>query len=196
MSDNLVPYSKKGKTGRGIKKAEPIKTGDLVPVLDLVLQSCTNHMGRPAYYPDTREGMEQFIQETIEFFEYVQTVNDNPDLEEKQKLIPDIELWCTFLGISRMTLLQYEKRGGEWGSVIGYYKSIIGGIKKQLALHNKIPSLVFLFDSANNHQYFNSNSFMPTEIIADTKQNSIDEQARRQGIAWDNELKKFVPAED
>lgn len=197
MADNeLVPYSKKGKKGgSGIRKCEPLQKGDLTPVLDLVLTACTNHMGRPCYYPDTKEGLDDFINKTIDFFEYVETVNSNEELDEKQKLIVDIELWATFLGLSRKTIWQYEQRGGEWSDVIGYYKNIIGTVKKQMALHNKIPSLVYLFDSTNNHGYVNSNEFKLSDIKADTRKDSIDEQARKSDLIW-NELKgRYEPLE-
>lgn len=196
MAD-LVPYKgKKGKTsGSGVRKCEPVQAGDLTAILDLVITASTSRSGRPAYYPDTRQGLDDFINATIDYFEYCETINSNPELEEKQKLIPDIESWACYIGVTRQTIWQYEKRSSEWADVIGYYKNAIGSIKKNLALHNKIPSLVFLFDAANNHQYFNSNQFVPTDIQSDTKRNSIEEQIRKQGLAWDNELKKFVPAE-
>lgn len=195
MSDNLVPYSKTGKSGRGIKKCEPIECGDLTAVLDLVITATKAHNGRAVSYPNTKEGLDTFTENTLNFFEYCETVNANPELGDKQKLIPDIELWGSFIGVTRKTILMYERRGGEWETTITYFKNHIAAIKKQLAAHGKIPPLITIFDLTNNHGYVNASEFKISDIQEDTNKTSIDEQARANDLVWNDETKRYEPLE-
>jgi len=196
MSD-LVPYEgKKKKTkGSGTKLCEKLETDDMTAILDMVIDTSIKRMGRPAEYPFTAAGLEAFTQSTIDYFEYVNSVNMNPDLE--RKLIPDVENWAMYLGITRRTLLTYERRGGEWQSRIEYFKNAIGAVKKQLAMTYKIPPMVYVFDATNNHGYVNSNEFKLTQ--GKTEENSgranLEEQLKAAGVIWNDEKGEFEPRE-
>lgn len=199
MNDTgLVPYEgkKKKKSGSGTKLCKPLETDDMTAILDMAIEVSTARMGRPAEYPFTAGGLDDFTNKTIDYFEYVNTINANPDLE--RKLIPDIENWAMFLGITRQTLWTYEQRGGEWKACISYYKNCIAAVKKQLALNYKIPPMVYVFDATNNHGYVNSNEFKltPGKSEAGDKKDNIDEQIRAAGLVWNEELKEFEPMEE
>ena len=98
--------------------------------------------------------------------------------ENEEKLIPDIEGWCIFLGITKQTILNYAKRSQNWADTIEYIKESILAAKKQLAFRFKIPPVVYLNDVSNNHNYLNTNEFklvtssesrgnMPTQTAAE-----------------------------
>lgn len=70
------------------------------------------------------------------------------------RLIPDIEGFCSFAGISRDTLNDWERtRPGEYSDTIKKFKTCIAAYKKQLAFAGKIPAIVFATDFNNNHGY-------------------------------------------
>lgn len=198
MSENagLVPYEgkKKKTSGSGTKLCKPLETNDMSVILDMAIAETTARMGRPAEYENSKVGLERFIQKSIDFFEHVNAVNANPELE--QKLIPDIENWAIFLGVTRQTLWAYEQRGGEWKDVIQYYKTIITATKKQLAFSYKLPPVVAIFDLCNNSGYVNSNEFKLTENkpVTDRK-GSVDEQIKQAGLIWNEQLGEFEPRE-
>ena len=193
----LVPYEgkKKKTSGSGTKLCKPLETDDMTAILDLAIEVSTARMGRPAEYPFTAAGLEAFIHKTIDYFEHVNAINANPDLE--RKLIPDIESWAMFLGVTRQTIWGYQQRGNEWKDTIEYYKNAIAAVKKQLALNYKIPPMVYVFDATNNHGYVNSNEFKlkPGKTEAGQK-NDVDEQIRAAGLVWNEDLQRFEPMED
>lgn len=110
-----------------------------------------------AVYPDDDAGFKAFCDTTVSFFENLEAANQNREI--KQQLIPDIELWACYLGLSRQSVWIYEKRGGRWAEYIRRVKDLIAAGKKQLALHGTIPSLLAVFDLVNNHGYQNTNEF-------------------------------------
>lgn len=168
--DNITT-TYKNQTGKGSKKCLPLAAGDTTPILDLVIDSGIRKTGRPAEYPNTPQGLDRFIQTTIDYFQFVRTRNADPDLETSQQIIPDVENWSCYLGISRMTLLTYEKRGGEWQETVQYYKNAIAAIKKNLALNYKVPPVLAIFDLCNNHNYINSSEYkLTTETQKEEKQ--------------------------
>lgn len=184
MNEELQNY--KGKAGKGVKKCEPLLTGDLTATTDLILNSIEINGGHMRGYPNTTAGLEMFRANCIDFFRYVAELNANPDIE--RKLIPDIEAMCTYIGIARATLFTYEKRGTEWKSTIQYFKNVIATAKKQLALNHKIPPVVWIFDAKNNHGY---------NDIGEQEQNEatdrIEEELTQAGLAWDEATGEFVP---
>lgn len=197
MNDTgLVPYEgkKKKTSGSGTKLCKPLETDDMTAILDMAIEVSTARMGRPAEYPYTTAGLDAFIQKTIDYFEYVNGINANPDLE--RKLIPDIENWAMYLGVTRQTIWTYQNRGKEWKDTIEYYKNAIAAVKKQLALNYKIPPMVYVFDATNNHGYVNSNEFKLTPGKPETEQkDNIDEQIKAAGLIWNDELQEFEPME-
>lgn len=67
---------------------EPIEADNtLEAVLNTTIESLKQ--GRPPAYPETEQGLEDFRQETINYFKFVRDTNANPDVEKK--LVPDIE---------------------------------------------------------------------------------------------------------
>lgn len=129
---------------------------DLDAVLDMSINSIK--LGRPAKFPNTEQGLQDFKEASISYLEYVRNTNNNP--ANDNKLIPDVESWATFMGTTRMTILTYEKnRTDEWKEFIGLIKGSITACKKQLAYRQKIPTVLALFDLCNNSGYVNSSEF-------------------------------------
>lgn len=173
------------------RKADEIQTGDMTAVLSVIRQG-VRRFGRPAIYPDTTEGYERFYRHTLEFFDSVDVTNADPSI--KPKMIPDIEAWCVYMGITRQTLMMYERRGGDWGGMIAYFKTAIAAIKKQLAFGYKIPPMVAIFDLTNNHAYYNTSEFRREPLDAETVViPTLEEKVRQAGLVWDDESKEFVP---
>lgn len=143
----------------------PIIADDLNSVLDMSIRSI--QLGRPTKFDNNDRGLHEFKEASIGYLEYVRETNNSPDNEHH--LIPDIEGWATYLGITRRTLLNYEKcRGEEWSEYIGLVKGAITSCKKQLAFRQKIPTVLAMFDLTNNSGYVNSSEFrlapeQPTE---------------------------------
>lgn len=172
---------------------EPIGTDNtLEAVLNMTIESLK--MGRPPAYPETEQGLEGFKRTTIDYFQYVKDTNANPDIGKK--LVPDVEALCTFLGITRNTLLAYEKqRGSSWQDFIKQTKNAIAACKKELAFHQQIPPVVAMFDLTNNHSYVNTSEFK-IEAISDKPQErnfSLEEQIQQAGLVWDDEKGEYIP---
>lgn len=128
---------------------------DLEAVLDMGISSLK---ASKAKYPETAEGLELFKQTTLDYFSYVQQCNKDDSREHK--LIPDVEGLSVYLGITRRTLLTYEKtRNEEWQDFISRAKDLITATKKQLIFRQKIPAVVGIFDLCNNSNYVNSSEF-------------------------------------
>lgn len=180
----IKPYKNKG-------YCEPLETDDTTAILDMIIDASERRKGRPFVYPNTPQGLEQFANDTKNYFEYVNNVNSNPNL--KQKLIPDIENWAVYLGITRQTILSYEQRGGAWSDCISFFKNAIGALKKQLALNYKIPPMVYVFDATNNHGYVNSNEFKLTATTAQDNTATLEQQIAQSGLVWNDITKEFEP---
>lgn len=146
---------------------EPIGTDNtLEAVLNTTIESLKQ--GRPPAYPETEQGLEDFKRTTIDYFQYVKDTNANPDIDKK--LVPDIEGWAVFTGLTRRTILTYEKQRGEsWRNFIEQVKNAICAAKKELSFHQQIPPVVFMFDACNNHGYTNTSEFK-VEAISDKHQ--------------------------
>lgn len=173
---------------------EPIESGSsLDAVLSMTIDSLK--IGRPPAYADTAAGLEEFKQATIDYFQFVRDTNANPDMDKM--LVPDIESYTTFLGITRNTLLAYEKqRGSDWQDFIKLTKNAIAAAKKELAFHQQIPPVIAMFDLTNNHSYVNSNEFK-IEAISDKapeKQLTLEEQLQKSGLVWSEERGEYIPA--
>lgn len=203
MSDNneLVNYNGK-KSGRGVRKVQPRTKGDLSPILQIAIDATTQRMGRPAEYSNTRQGLEEFIQKTGDYFAYLQAVNnaDDPDEgeqgKERPRMIPDIESWCLYLGITRQTTYNYAARGKEWADIIEYYRGAIAAAKKQLMLSGKIPPVLAVFDLTNNHGYVNTSEFKLTTEAPKQEQTQAEELESKltaAGLIWDCDKQEYVP---
>jgi hypothetical protein len=193
---NMTPQERvdrlrKSKVNCGRHECEPIKTGDMTASLTLILDSMRRYGGMPYKYPPTQEGLTLFVQRSEEFFDYVAKLNSNPEIEKK--LIPDIESWTVFIGISRNTLFEYSKRGGAWTETINYVKNIINESKKQLALNYKIPPVLYMFDAANNHDYANTSEFkiQSTMIVNNGNQSALEREMISSGLTWNEDKGDF-----
>ncbi len=187
MSD-VKPY-------KGAKaKCLPVETDDMTAILDMTIEQSTTRLGRPCVYANDDAGLAEFTQKTVDFFKYVNEINQNADME--RKLIPDIENWAVYLGITRNTLLNYEQRGVAWRDCIQFYKNAISAIKKQLAMTYKIPPMVYVFDATNNHGYVNSNEFKLTATQApETATDALEREIMQRGLVWDEKTKEYKPEE-
>lgn len=172
---------------------EPIGANNtLDAVLNVTIDSLKQ--GRPPAYSDTEQGLEDFKQTTINYFQFVKDTNANPDIEKM--LVPDIEALCTFLGITRATLLTYEKqRDSDWQDFIKQTKNAIAACKKELAFHQQIPPVIAMFDLTNNHSYVNSSEFRiePVSDKVPDRHMTLEEQVQKAGLCWDDEKNEFVP---
>ncbi len=110
-------------------------------------------------YPNNLEGFQTFRERTIAYFRRIEEFNRDSDPDSKYGLVPDIEGWSIWLGISRQTLRTYEKRSGDFGEFIRYTKTAILGYKKRQAESFRMPPILYLFDATNNHDYYSTNQF-------------------------------------
>ena len=62
--------------------------------LDAVLSMTIDSLktGRPPAYADTEDGLEEFKQTTIDYFQYVRDTNASPDIDKK--LVPDMKRYA------------------------------------------------------------------------------------------------------
>lgn len=188
MKNELKPKEYKRFTPKPIEADSTLEA-----VLNMTIESLKQ--GRPPAYSDTEQGLEEFKQTTIDYFQYVKDTNANPDIEKM--LVPDIEALCTFLGITRATLLTYEKqRGSSWQDFIKQTKNAIAACKKELAFHQQIPPVIAMFDLTNNHSYVNSSEFRiePISDKASERHLSLEEQIQQAGLVWNDEKGEYVPA--
>ena len=177
--------------GRKTKEGEGIQPGDLIAPLDLVIDSVMKTGGYPATYPNTPEGLNAFVENTLDYFEYVRTRNET---DEGEGLILDIEGWTTFLGISRTTLFNYTRRGGKWAEVIDFYKNCILSVKKNLALRYRIPPVLFIFDSVNNNGYASVNKLEVSQAEPDANNEvNFNQRLETEGLIWDADTQAYKP---
>lgn len=101
--------------------------------------------GRPPKFESVRD-LQNGI---INYWNYLANANT-----QEVKLIPDVEGLCSFLGITRNTLIEWENNNyNGFADTIKMVKNDIAACKKQLGEQNKIPALVLAMDMNNNHGY-------------------------------------------
>lgn len=127
-------------------------------------------------YEDSQEGLERFRKDSENYLEYVKAVNESAAQNGAGGAVPDIEAWAAHLGITRMTINRYERRGSDWEETISSMKGIITACKKQLALAGKMPPVLAIFDLTNNSGYINASEFkLTTEAPKESKQITLEE---------------------
>lgn len=127
-------------------------------------------------YEDSQEGLERFRKDSENYLTYVQATNESAARDNVGGAIPDVEAWAAHLGITRMTISRYERRGGDWETTIANMKGIITACKKQLALAGKMPPVLAIFDLTNNSGYINASEFkLTTEAPKESKQITLEE---------------------
>lgn len=143
------------------------ETDNIMAVTDILLT--TVKAGRPAEYPEDEHGLERFKKTTVEYLEHVQEINSGDDVSKK--VIPDIESWACYLGITRATLATYARtRGEDWKQFIAVVKNGIAAVKKDAAFHQQIAPVMAMFDFTNNHDYVNTNEFkLNASVTEDAK---------------------------
>ena len=142
----------------------PVTGSDTESILSMILLSGEELMQGKILYPNTADGLTAFKTRTMDYFRFLYEQNKSADDLGEQRLLPSVESWALYLRISRVMILQYEKRGGEWLSYIHWCKNSITAVKLQLAENHKLQPLLFLFDTLNNApQYRNTNQ---VELVA------------------------------
>jgi hypothetical protein len=167
---------------------------DLEAISDIVRASLRNTGGRPAIFPNTEQGIADFRTQSMAYFDHVAKVNAGREAEKA--MIPDIESWATFLGLTRQSIFRYEKRSPEWNDTIQLFKNAIAAYKKQMGMHYKIPPMVLAFDFCNNHQYCNTSEFKMTVEAVPTKEQqerqALETEIRESGLVWDSETNSYI----
>lgn len=154
---------------------DPGNMADLGALLDVSIEQIgKREVGRPPTYSNDEEGLKEFLEATRRYFEYVRDAN----AVNEEKLIPDIEGWSIFIGVTRQTVSTYVRRGDAWEEAINYIKDSILAAKKQLAFRFKIPPVVYLNDVSNNHGYLNTSEFKITTEIE--KMGQVPQQSRQE----------------
>ena len=150
------------KAGEGFEY-EAACADDLESLLTLAVQSARGN--GICKYPHTSEGLALFEEKSIRFLEYIRAQNRIADDEGKRRLVPSIEAWACYCGISRQTILEYQKqRSQDWRDFVIWMKNTIQGCKAQLAICGKVPPVVYIFDSVNNAGYVNTSEVKVSPI--------------------------------
>lgn len=109
-------------------------------------------------YADNVQGLEDFKEKTLQYFNEVRAVNSSLEADQKP-LIVSIESWCCYMGFTRALLTKYRHRGQDWQDFIDYIKECILSHKLQRAMTGKTPAVLALFDLTNNHHYYSTSEF-------------------------------------
>lgn len=133
----------------------PIVADDLNSILDMSIHSA--RLGRPPKFPNDEAGLQMLKEQSIEWLEHIRETNNDEDCENN--IIPTIEAWAVWLGCSRQNLIALEKRGEDWKDTIQAFKTIISACQTQLAMRQKIPTILHIFNATNNFGYINSSEF-------------------------------------
>lgn len=146
---------------------------DIQAVTGIVAANVKKYDGlMKAKYESTDEGLEKFKRATEAYFDGIKMANENSE----KAVFVDIEGWCTSVGVSRMTLSNYRKRGKNWEDYIDFIKENILHAKKQFALSGRANPVVSMFDITNNFGYYSTNEFhRPVEGRGERKELSFDE---------------------
>lgn len=149
--------------------AETMDGDELDAILDVSLQGLARarEKGSQPMYSNSPEGLKSFKHDSEEYLTFVRNVNKTPTEGGKLRLVPDIESWAAFLGVTRHMITGYEKRSSDWKSTIDAVKGVITACKKQLAFTGKMPPVLAIFDLTNNSDYVNASEF---RLSAETAQ--------------------------
>lgn len=148
--------------------------------------------GYPATYPNTADGLQSFQERTEQYFKTIHDHNAALEADERG-MLPDVEGWAIFAGISRTTLFSYEKRGGSWSRFIELVKDVIAAAKKAAANDFKTPPVFTIFDLKCNHGYVEKSELKVT-TAADIE-TEIQDAIDARGLQWNEETGDYEPAE-
>lgn len=158
--------------------AEVMDGDELDAILDISMQGLAKarESGCNPLYANSPEGLKAFKSDSERYLAYVRDVNRTPTEGGKLRLVPDIESWAAYLGVTRHMITGYERRGEDWKAAIEAVKGIITACKKQLAFTGKMPPVLAIFDLTNNAGYVNASEFRLTADAApEAKQITAEE---------------------
>lgn len=132
---------------------EEIETAQAVVLCDMMLDGFKRSVADAERGKGGRPRKLETVEEFREVAErYINYIKDRA--LDGVRLVPDIEGFCAFAGISRETLNNWETaRPGAYSDTIKIFKNTIAAYKKQLAFSGEIPPIVFATDFNNNHGY-------------------------------------------
>lgn len=155
----------RGESTPSLKKAATATNGtEIAATLDASIRAFKRGI---VAYEDSEIGLRRFRKDSENYLEYVKAVNESAAQNGAGGAVPDIESWAAHLGITRMTINRYERRGSDWEETISSMKGIITACKKQLALAGKMPPVLAIFDLTNNSGYINASEF---KLVGETQQ--------------------------
>lgn len=84
-------------------------------------------------------------------------------------VIPDVEHLCSYLGVSRRTLMEWKRENrNNFGDTLETAFNDIAAVKNQLALHGDINAMVWTVMMNNNHGYTQNAKLEVTSKSADS----------------------------
>lgn len=158
----------KRKHGEGFEIVAPVSGDDISDLLELAVATARQH--GVVRYENSARGLEAFRERTLEYFRYIVEQNEKADIESARRLIPSIESLAVFLGISRQTLLNYERtRSEDWAVFIGWAKNCIQAARNQLADLGKLPAIPHIFSAVNSNSGYYNTSEIRVKPIEDER---------------------------
>ena len=168
----------KRKKGEGFDTL-PMTGDDVSDILTLAMDTAQKQ--GVTRYENTERGLEAFRQRSLDYFQYIKAQNESADSEGSARVIPSIESWAVFMGLSRMAVLSYEKqRGDAWRDVIGYFKNCIQACRSQLADRNKIPVVAHIFSAVNSLSGYANTSEIKVTAIAEKEEKHLTTETPEQ----------------
>lgn len=150
---------------------ELMTAGD--PSTALIDMGITSLAGRPPSYTDDEQGLQMFMDRTVDYFRHIKAVNENRETE--QMLLPDIESWAVYLQITRATIWNYRKRrGGAWADYIDRVKTLILAQRKDAVSRFKMPPMTYIFDVVNNFEGYYNTSEIKISAEHEAEEKTVD----------------------
>lgn len=115
---------------------------------------------RRCKYPDNEDGRAEFERNSQQFIQEILSYNAEQD-DRRDTITPSIELWCTYIGITRQTLLNYKRNYSEqFLEIIQAMENAIASFKWDSASRGEIAPLLYIYDHVNNHGGRNTNQII------------------------------------
>ena len=147
------------RTPEGFRIAEGVSVMDgmqneITAITSIGLRALRGHKlrkGKEPIYENTPEDFERFCNDIEGYFEKLNEVNSSGEC----RVVPDVESLASWLGMTRKTLLTYQReRGGAWTEEIELAKQVIIANKKQLLLSARGNAVGLIFDLINSSPYY------------------------------------------
>lgn len=176
----------------------PIQPGDSVQrVLETGIQAIRRYhvsAGNVPAYANTEDGLQKFREVAERYFQDLYEYNSA--LEEGTRgVLPDIEGFCIFAGISRVTLGKYLQRGGAWEAFILFLKDCIAAARKQAASEYKSPPVFEIFNLKCNSDYIEKSELKVT-ASTETTEEQLQDAIDAHGLKWNAESGEYEPVEE